>query len=665
MAQIREELTLVDNFSSTFNKFESAASASVNSADALRSEIDTITANFANFNTAIESATAALNTLPDSIGGAANEQARVTEETQRTAQATTDWLSKVKSVVMAVGGLKLAKDFIETSDEMSQINAKLNTINDGAQTTAALNDMIYQSAMRSRGSYADTASLVAKLSMNAKEAFGSNAETVLFAENMNKAFKIAGASAQEQASVILQMSQALSGGVLRGQEFNAVMSGAPNIIRTIADYMGVSVGEMRNLAAEGQITSDIVKNAMLSATDSINKNFGQLPATWGDLITKGKNKIQKALQGAFSNFSELINSAEFEEVMNTIVEVVSIATKAAAGALQFLGNVIIWIKDNWASLEPIVIAAGAAFLIFKAQAVGTAIATAVAFIAAHWWILAVVAAIAIVVKACKDMGVSFRDVGRVVGEVLGGIYAVIQNVISKAWNLIAIFVEFFVNVWEHPIDALVDLFFSFAEWAMGLIRDMADELAGFFGLLGAKNLINVVGPEALEKAASQTKQEILGDYYRDKTTIARMDSVDVNETIAAWGQKGEDIGGKIDDLADKFGGASSDLDGIGADLGSLADNMDTLTGENGGIAEVGKVGEIGGDVNLADEDLKVFRDLAEMKYMQAIELQTLAPNINVTVPASEGGTLSAEDVADAIKVVLVEQMAAHTSTAHG
>jgi len=668
MGQIREELTLVDNFSSTFNTFNNMASSSVNSAGALGSELDAMTANFGEFNRAVVEATAALERVPGSMGDAENEQRKVTDETKRTADAAGNWLSTIKNVAVGIGAVKLAKSFIETSDEMSQISAKLNTINDGAQTTAQLEEMIYQSAQRSRGSYADTAQLVAKLAMNAKEVFSSNTETVAFAENLNKAFQIAGASAQEQASVILQMSQALSGGILRGQEFNAVMSGAPNVIRMIAEYMGVSVGEMRNLAAEGQITSDIVKNALLSSTDKLNESFSSLPKTWGSMIQQGKNVIQRGLADAFSNFSQFINTEEWQEIMDTLASAITSLAQIAAEAFVAIGRGIVWIKENWESLEPVVMAAVAAFLIFKAVSVGTALASAAAWAVSHWYILAIVGAIALVIKACKDMGISFKQIFEVVGGVLGRLYAVFQNIFARAYNLVATFAEFFANVWNYPIDAIIDLFVNLATEITDIIRGMADWLAGLFGLLGAKNLVTMIdkkfGKGWEGKAADELKNKVLSEDYRNNAThFARMKAQDIDATGTLWANKAAEIGARVDEFTENFGSLGDSIDA--GDISSMADNLEGIAASNGGIANVGEIGKIAGDVNLADEDLKVFRDLAEIKYLQAIELKTLAPNITVNMPESEGGTLSAEDVADAVKIVLVEQMASHTATAHG
>ena len=178
----------------------------------------------------------------------------------RNGQAAASGLhSKFMKIAATVGGVLGAKQIIGLSDEITQTTARLNMINDGLQTTEQLQNMIFQSAQRSRASYADTADIVAKLGLRAGDAFASNAETIAFAENLNKMFVVAGASQQEMASASLQLTQALGSGVLRGEELNAVFEAAPNIIQTIADYLDVPIGQIRDMAAEGQITADIVK----------------------------------------------------------------------------------------------------------------------------------------------------------------------------------------------------------------------------------------------------------------------------------------------------------------------------------------------------------------------------------------------------------------------
>jgi tape measure domain-containing protein len=203
-------------------------------------------------------------------------------------------LTTVKGLAATMGIVFSARQVIRLSDSLSQTTARLNLMNDGLQTTEELQDMIFQSAQRSKASYQATADIVAKLGQRAGDAFRSNQETIAFAENLNKAFVIAGASQQEMASASLQLTQALGSGVLRGEELNAVFESAPNVIKTISNYLDVPIGQIRNMAAEGQITADIVKNSMLAATDEINAQFNEMPMTYGQVWSIISNTFLQA-----------------------------------------------------------------------------------------------------------------------------------------------------------------------------------------------------------------------------------------------------------------------------------------------------------------------------------------------------------------------------------
>ena len=192
-----------------------------------------------------------------------DEQEKHDKKVRQTDNSANKLLSTVKRIVAAAAGFTIGKELLNLSDEMTQTTARLNLMNDGLQTTDQLNQMIYESAQRARTSYLATADVVAKLGQRAGDAFGSSAEVVQFAENLNKQFVIAGASQQEIASASLQLTQALGSGVLRGEELNAVFEAAPNVIQTIADYLDVPIGKIREMASDGEITAGIVKNLSL------------------------------------------------------------------------------------------------------------------------------------------------------------------------------------------------------------------------------------------------------------------------------------------------------------------------------------------------------------------------------------------------------------------
>lgn len=257
-------------------------------------------------------------------------------------------ITAVFGSIMAVLGVLIAAlqavfGSLRLSDEFSQTTARLNLMNDGLQTTAQLQDMIFASAQRSRSEYQATADFVAKIGMMAGKIFTSNAELIGVAETINKIFKISGTSAQEQASATLQLSQALASGVLRGEELNAVFEAAPMMIRKIADYLGVDIGMIREMAQDGMLTADIVKNAMIAATGEVNKTFESIPKTWGDIWVGFKNTALAGLSPMFQAISGLANNQGVQGFFNAFATGIAFAGLGITGlinSLVWLGSVI-------------------------------------------------------------------------------------------------------------------------------------------------------------------------------------------------------------------------------------------------------------------------------------------------------------------------------------
>ena len=422
---------------------------------------------------------------------AISNQRQHTAEIENTNKSAKGLLSTIKKIAAATGAMVLTKMFLSTADAQSQVNAKLDLINDGLQSTEALQDMIFASAQRTRTSYLDTANVVAKIGQNAKDAFTNNAELIQFAENLNKQFVIAGASQQEIASASLQLTQALGAGVLRGEELNAVFESAPNIIRTIADYLGVSVGEIRELAADGAITAEIVKNAMLSATDEIDKTFRDMPMTLSQAFTMGKNEIQKSLQESFEGGSDYLQTDEAQQAMTRLINLFSLAAQIGVGALSIIGKGALWVSNNLDFIIPVLAAIGFAFAMMKIQAilasgfsVAGALASAAAWMAANWPIILFIAILAGALIAAQQFGFGMQEVGGWVGQVFGTIYAVGYNVFATLWNVIAAFAEFFANVFNDPVAAIAHLFAD----ALDAILSMVETVAGAIDALTGSNL---------------------------------------------------------------------------------------------------------------------------------------------------------------------------------
>lgn len=262
--------------------------------------------------------------------GGANSNRLYGNSAANAAQQTSGLVSTLRNLAGAFISIQGVKSLVSLSDEMASIRARLNMMNDGLQTTAELNQMIYESAQRSRGSYQETANFVAQLGNLAGSAFSSTSEIVAFAEQINKQITLSGASASAASAAILQLTQGLSSGALRGEELNSVLEQTPMIAQSIADYLGVSTGEMRELASEGALTASVVKNAIFAAADEMNAKFEEMPMTWSQVWTTMKNTAIQALDPVL----DAVNWAA-----NNIDTVGPLFISAAAGVLFFAAAV--------------------------------------------------------------------------------------------------------------------------------------------------------------------------------------------------------------------------------------------------------------------------------------------------------------------------------------
>lgn len=657
MGQIREELVLADGFSSTFSSFASQGDEAVSVLKSIERELESvrdIAQNSQDFMTGFaEGFSTEFARATQHIQRAGEEQSKVTRETENTANAAGNWVNKIKGAIAALGAAKMAKNFIETADELTLINSRLDAINDGIYKGGQLQEQVFAAAQRSRGSYQDTAGLVARIGQNAGNMF-NNAEAIQFAENMNKSFKIAGASQQEMASATLQLSQALAAGTLRGEEFNAINEAAPTVIQRIADYMGKEKGEMRELAQQGAISAEVVKAAMLSATDEINQQFESIPMTWADMMTQGQNMITMGLSDIMEQWQEFINSVEGQELFNNVIAGVLTFAQIASEAFMAAANAVLWLQQNWESLLPIIDVVIAAVIVYEAVQIAAALSAAAAWAAANIPVIIFIGLIAVTIAWMQSLGVKFQQVGQVIGTVLGTIYAVGYNVFANLWNLIATFAEFFANVFNDPVGSVVRLFTGAFDAILGVVEAVAGAI---------DTLLNTNMSGAVAGFRGRMSSWVADTYKADAVKIQRMANLDVKATATEWGNVGSDLGGKLDNVNLSLKGLSTDVGNIDSSNFNIADAVGG--GGNGGKGQVGKVGSVGkieNDVKLSDEDLKIYRDLAEARYLTKIELKTLAPNIKVSVPKSQN--LSPKDVADAIKAVIIEQSASHTATAH-
>lgn len=373
-------------------------------------------------------------------------------------------------VAAAVGSVMGVKQIINLSDTMSQTKARLDLMNDGLQSTKELQDRIFDSAQKSRGSYQDTADLVSKLGLNAKDAFENTAQIVDFAEQVNKQFVISGASAEETKNATLQLTQALSSGVLRGDELRSIFEQAPTLIQSIANYMGVPIGRIRDMAAEGQITAETVKNALLGCADETNAKFASMPLTFSQLWTNFKNRAMQAFQPVLEKINELANNGKLEEYIGKIAE-------AMVTVSDVIMNVITWVLDH----QDIVKAA----FIGLSVAIGAMTVAMWAFnIASYanpviWIVLAIIAVVALLVAGIVLVVEHWNEIKDAASACWEGV--------KSAWGNVT---DFFKGIWNSIVSSvtglwnnIVSIFTTIKNFFVGIWNSMYTVVSTFWGAI--------------------------------------------------------------------------------------------------------------------------------------------------------------------------------------
>ncbi|WP_447514939.1 tape measure protein [Clostridioides difficile] len=401
MATIQTSIRIFDGMTPAFRHMTTAMNIVLSSFE----QLQRTSSNAVNANSIIRAreelarAEAGFDRLERQIRESDNQQRKLNEDINKGASSTDRLVGSAKKLAATYLGIRTLGGLGNLSDQMTSTNARLGMINDGQQSDAGLNKMIFQSAERSRASYLDTAQIVSRIGMNAGKAFSSTKEIVGFAEQLNKKFVIAGASTEEMNSALLQLTQGLSSGVLRGEELNAVFESAPNIIQSIADYLDVDIGKIRGMASEGMLTADIVKNSLLAAAEQTNAEFEKMPYTFSQIWTSIKNnaimifgviqkKIEQSMSSkgfrtfidnfidslyvlgavAFSIFNGIINilgSPAFQSFSNTMIVGISLISQALGWIITQALNIANVFAQNWSIIAPIVLGVAAAMLVYN------------------------------------------------------------------------------------------------------------------------------------------------------------------------------------------------------------------------------------------------------------------------------------------------------------
>lgn len=666
MATIRTAIELQDSFSGilyhVIDSVNLACSAMEDMSQSMNTSVDTTSLEAAR--RSIDQATIAvqeMNAAMQNTGAAIDENTRrqglFNREIQEGADSTGNLMGKIKGAVAAYATIQTVTAALDLSDQMTATTARLNLMNDGLQTTQELQNMIFLSAERSRGSYQATADAVSKLGMMAGDAFSSSEEIIAFMEQVNKQFTIAGTETAGIDAAMLQLTQAMGSGILRGEEFNSIMEQAPNIIQAIADYMGVPKGQLKDMAAEGQITAEIVKASMFAAAEETNAKFEQMPKTFSQIWTSFQNQALMAFQPVLQRLNGFANSAAFQMFVSTAIAAVVRFAGIVMDIFDLIAAIGGFVADNWSIIEPIVWGIIAALVVYNAvMGIGwlttmkdvvakaahvaqTVIQTAQTFalmvaqnglnaaLAAcpiSWIIIGMIAIIAIfyaVIAAINKLTGSTYSATGIICGILSVAVAHITNlfitlwnmsvdVVYGLWNAFASFANFLGNVFNDPVAAVVGLVIGMGDAILGVGEGALEALSWItFGMVDyADDIARIRGN------MNTWFEENYGDRYTEyvqtvNPEFLKMETVDYGDAWDAGYSLGEDIENAIANM-NLFGTDGSNI----PDAADYADLSSYGAGLTGGVEElVESTGDIRDAVAVTEEDLKYLRDIAEQE----------------------------------------------------
>lgn len=624
-----------------------------------------------------------------------DEQGRFNQEVSAGTQQANELTNTIKRAVAAYISIQSVGKALNISDELVQTTSRLNMMNDGVQTTAELVNMVYAAAQDARGSFSQMADVVARFGNNAKDAFSSSEEVVAFADLIQKQMTIAGASTQEAANAELQLSQALGSGVLRGDELNSIFEQAPNLIQNIADYLDVPIGKIREMAADGELSADVVKAAIFSAADDINSKFNEMPMTWGQIWQSMQNTALIAFQPVLQRLNDLANSEAFQTFIQGAIEAMATLANILLNIFELVGTVGGFIADNWSVISPIIygviaaLAVYAAYLgIVKGIEIASAAATAIHSVAMSakigvmaaltgqtmaataaqmgyngalyacpvvWIIVLIIALIAVIMAVCSAIAKMTGIANSGFGVITGGVNVVIQffknlgltvaNIALGIGNAIAALASNMMTAFHNAICSIQSWFYNLLSTALSVIEGICAALNKLpfveFDYSGISSAADDYAAKASEAAGNKEDYQSISDAFNEGFTTfdAFQDgwASDAFNAGAAWG---DGVADKVSNfsLSDVFG--QTDIPNVGDYTSGFSDAI-ANSGVGDGIGNIDdNTGKIKDSLDITEEDLKYLRDIAEQ---EAINRFTTA-EINVDMSGMQNTVNSGDDI---------------------
>lgn len=658
MGTIRTAIALYDGVTSPLQSMHKAMGVVLNTFESMQQAsgraVDTTAIREAREEWA--KAGTAFDAIEENIRNANNEQQKFNNSIRGGNNSANGLLSTIKKIAVAAGGIVGINKVQNISDKLASTKARLNLLVDDGGSVDVLEQKIMASAQRSRSVYFDTASAVAKLGLNAGNAFnGDMNQVIAFMEQVNKQFVIGGATAQEQSNAMIQLTQAMAAGALRGEELNSILDGAPGIARAIEKYMGIAEGSIKTVAQEGKVTAEVVKNAMFAMADETNAKFDSMPKTWAQIWAGMKNKALSMFAPILTKINQIANSTKFQQVTTALINGLAGVANIASSVLDILISIASVIVDNWSWIQPIIMGIVAAMLIYNGVALATNIimgiqATAKAVHAAAtameagatftatvaqqglnaallacpltWIILLIIAVIAAIYAACAAVAKFTGVANSGFGVICGGIMVVIAffknlglsvaNIALGIWNALGACASNIGTAFHNVISNVQGWFYNLLSTALTVVAGICEALNKLpfveFDYSGITNKASEYAAKSAEAYGNVEEYKSVADAFNEgmSTFDTFQDgwAADAFASGAAWG----------DGVADKVSGMFdfSALDSMGADsldAFNLGNDLDSIYGNTGDIAN--NTAATADALDIAEEDLAYLRDIAE------------------------------------------------------